>query len=158
MKTDNWLNQNRSLGILLLRIFVGLRLLYGVVDNIVSWAKMMEFSIFLGNFGFPFPTVSAVICVYSQFIAGIFILFGYKIRFFSSIMVFNFLVALFFVHIPIKDTVEAMTPALSILFICLTFIFTGAEKYSLDWLISRRYERSSKSEVPIKKTIPAQRF
>lgn len=120
------------IGIFLLRIFVGLRLLYGVIDNIISWEKMMEFSGFLELNGFPFPTISAVLSVYAQFICGILILTGFKIRFASLIMVFNFLIALLFVHLKANHSIEVMTPALAMLFGSLTFLFTGADKISLD--------------------------
>ncbi|MBT8220441.1 MAG: hypothetical protein KJP00_11475, partial [Bacteroidia bacterium] len=40
----SFLDKNRQIGILLLRIFVGFRILYGVIDNIFSWKKMIEFS------------------------------------------------------------------------------------------------------------------
>lgn len=140
MKTGKEFNAKRSLGILLLRIFIGLRLLYGVIDNIASWEKMLEFSFFLESFRFPLPVVSAILSVYAQFFAGIFILLGYKIRFFSLIMILNFLIALVFVHLPAKDSIEAMTPALALLFVCLSFLFTGAEDYSLERYFQRRKE------------------
>ena len=92
----------------------------------------MEFSDFLENFNFPFPTVSAVISVYFQFLAAISILIGFHLRTFALVMIFNFLIALLFVHLPLKDSIEGMTPALAILFSCLTLLFTGAQKYSLD--------------------------
>ena len=134
---------NVDIGILVLRIFIGSRLLYGVIDNILSWEKMMEFSGFLQNFDFPFPTVSAVVSVFFQFLAAISILLGFHLRVFALIMVINFIVALLFVHLPLKDSVEGMTPALAILFSCITFFFTGAQKYSLDfyfWGVKRRPE------------------
>ncbi|MBK6266119.1 DoxX family protein [Marivirga sp. S37H4] len=129
-KTDEYLDRNWQIGILLLRIFIGLRLLYGVVDNIISWQQMIEFSIFLENNGFPFPLMSAVTSVYVQFIGGLLILLGYKIRVTSFILIINFLVA-FIVHLLANDTVEGMTPALAMLFGCLTFLFTGPGKLSV---------------------------
>lgn len=126
------LQSKKHLGILLLRIFIGTRLLYGVIDNILSWERMMEFSHFLQQNGFPFPTANAVISVYVQFVGAILILIGFKIRLASFVLVINFLIALIFVHISIGDTIEGMTGALAMLFGCLTFLFTGADKISLD--------------------------
>ena len=116
----------------MLRLFIGGRLLYGVIDNILNWEKMMEFSDFLQNLNFPLPTVSAVLSVSFQFLAAMSILLGYHIRLFALIMALNFVVALVFVHLPLEDSVEGMTPALAMLFSCLTFFFTGAQKYSID--------------------------
>lgn len=127
-KLNQWLISNKDLGILFLRLFVGLRLFYGVIDNVLSWDRMMEFSEFLHGQGFPLPLVSAVVSVYAQFICSIFILIGYKIRFASFIMIANFLVALWMVHR--NDTVEGMTPPLAMLFGSLTFLFAGAGKFS----------------------------
>ncbi len=129
-KIEQFFENNKSIGVFLLRIFIGLRLFYGVIDNVVSWDKMLEFSKFLEVNNFPLPIGCAVISVYLQFFGSIFILLGYKIRLASFVLIINFLVALVFVHFKINDTVEGMTPALAMLFGCLTLLFTGAGKYS----------------------------
>ena len=129
--TEKYLDSKKYWGIFLLRIFVSLRLLYGVIDNIFSWERMIEFSNFLQHYNFPIPIVSANVSVYVQFICAILILIGYKIRIASFILIINFLVALIFVHIIGNDTIEGMTGALAMLFGCLTFIFTGAGKISV---------------------------
>jgi len=131
-KIQTYLDSNKQIGILILRLFVGLRLLYGVVDNIFSWEKMVEFSKFLEANDFPFPITSSLFSVYVQFLGGILILIGYKIRLASFVLIINFLIALLFVHLKASDSVEGMTPALAMLFGCLTFLFTGADKLSID--------------------------
>lgn len=131
-KIEAFLEANQAIGILLLRIFIGGRLLYGVIDNVVSWERMVEFSIFLEANHFPIPIISAVTSVYVQFFGAISILLGFRLRFASFLLVINFLVALIFVHFRVNDTIEGMTPALAMLFGCLTLLFTGAEKISLE--------------------------
>jgi len=131
-KLENFLKPKWDIGVFLLRIFVGLRLLWGVIDNIISWEKMMEFASFLEAHHFPLPTVSAIFSVTVQFICGLLVLIGFKIRIASIILALNFIIALLFVHIKSGDTVEGMTPALAMLFGSLTFIFTGAGKISID--------------------------
>ena len=126
-----------ALGILLLRIFIGSRLLYGVIDNIMSWERMVEFSKFLEANHFPLPLISAVTSVYIQFIGGLLILLGYKLRIASGILVINFVIALIAVHFAANDTVEGMTPALAMLFGCLTLFFTGPDKLSLHHYLSQ---------------------
>ncbi|MFN2457984.1 MAG: DoxX family protein [Chitinophagaceae bacterium] len=106
------------------------RLIYGVIDNILHWEKMLEFEQFLNQFKFPLPLISAVVSVYAQFIAGILILIGWKIRWAAFVMIINLLVALVMVHR--NDTVEQMTRALAILFCCVLFLFYGSGRYSLD--------------------------
>ena len=128
---EKWLAANRHFGIFFLRLFVGLRLLYGVVDNVLSWEKMLEFSAFLESNDFPVPLICAVTSVYVQFIGSLLILLGYKIRLASFVLVINFLVALL-LHIRAGDSIEGMTPALAMLFGSLTFMFTGAGKIALE--------------------------
>ena len=114
-----------------------LRLLYGVIDNIISWDKMVEFSHFLDAQHFPVPLVSAVISVYAQFFCGLCILLGFKIKIAALIMVLNFIIAIAFFHFRINDSIEGMTPALAMLFGSLTLLFTGAGYYSLSYKISK---------------------
>jgi putative oxidoreductase len=127
---DRFFKQHKDIGILLLRVFVGGRLLYGVLDNILSWKQMLEFRDFLQLFHFPMPLVSAVVSVYAQALSGLAILFGWKIRWAALLMIFNFSIALVMVHR--GQTVEQMTPALAMLFGSLLFLFTGAGRYSFD--------------------------
>lgn len=138
--TSNFLETNSGVGILLLRIFIGGRLLYGVIDNVISWERMLEFAAFLQANDFLVPVFSAVVSVYVQFLGALFILAGFRIRWASFILAVNFLIALIAVHLRAGDTVEGMTPALAMLFGCLTLLFTGAEQISLD-----HYLRSEKS-------------
>jgi len=120
------------LGLLFLRLFIGVRLFYGVIDNILSWEQMIEFSSFLESFGFPLPVISAVVSVYVQFLGSLAILFGFKIRIASFFIAINFLIAMMMVHIPAGDTFEAMTPPLAMLFGATTFLFLGAGKIAVE--------------------------
>ena len=124
-----WLDQNKDVGVLLLRAFVGLRLIYGVTDNVISWEHMKAFEGFLAANSFPLPLISAVLSVYAQLICGLMILIGFHIRIAAFIMVINFLIALVMVHR--TDTVEGMTPALAMLFSSLLFLFYGAGKIAV---------------------------
>jgi putative oxidoreductase len=129
MPLVNWLEKNKDIGILLLRMFIGIRLVYGVADNVFSWHHMMAFEEFLDAKGFPIPLISAVLSVYAQFIAGILIITGFQIRIASCVMIVNFMIALVMVHR--HDSFEVMTPALSMLFANLLFLFQGAGRFSL---------------------------
>lgn len=107
---------------------------------------MLEFSAFLQNFGFPSPVFSAIASVYFQFLAAIAIILGFKIRPFCILMVLNFFIAIIFVHFASGDTIEGMTPAFAMLFSCLTFIFTGAGKFSFD----NYFYRQNRKEETVK--------
>ena len=125
-----WFDSRKDVGVLLLRLFVGVRLIYGVIDNVISWEHMIRFRDFLEQFNFPLPLVSAVVSVYAQLLAGLMFIVGWKIRWAAILMIINFLVALVMVHW--GEKLESMTPALAILFISILFLFQGAGKYSLD--------------------------
>ena len=125
-----WLRINQDVGVLLLRLFIGLRLIYGVLDNILHWEKMLEFRDFLHQFGFPVPLASAVISVYGQFIAAVLIILGLKIRYAALVLIVNFTVA--WLMVDRHGSIETMTPALAILFCAILFLFQGGGKFSLD--------------------------
>jgi putative oxidoreductase len=125
-----WLIRNQSLGILILRLFVGIRLIYGVIDNILSWDRMLEFEGFLTKVGFPFPLLCAVVSVYAQFIAGVLYIIGWKIRYAALLMIFNFSVA--WIMVDRFGSVEQMTPALSMLFCSVLFLFEGAGRIAAE--------------------------
>jgi putative oxidoreductase len=128
----SWLNHNQSIGIFILRLFVGLRLIYGVIDNILSWDRMLEFEGFLTKVGFPFPLVCAVVSVYAQFVAGVLYIIGWKIRYAALLMIFNFSVA--WIMVDRFGSIEQMTPALSMLFCSVLFLFIGAGKIAAEKL------------------------
>ncbi len=69
-----WLNRNKDVGVLLLRLFIGVWLIYGVQDNILHWNRMLEFEKFLNTFNFPFPLVCAVVSIYAQAVAAVMII------------------------------------------------------------------------------------
>ena len=131
-KLDYYFTQRKDIGITILRLFIGGRLAYGAVDNVVSWPRMIEFADFLRPFGFPFPVASAVISAYAQFICGLLLLIGYKLRYAAAAMVVNFIIAVLFVHVSRGDSVEQTTPALALLFGSLTLLFTGAGRWAID--------------------------
>ena len=124
-----WFERNRDWGIFLLRLFIGSRLVYGVLDNVVSWEHMLKFRDFLKQFHFPFPFFCAVVSVYLQLFAGIMIVTGWGIRFASILMIINFMVALIMVHR--NDPIETMTAPLAILFASVLFLFQGAGRISI---------------------------
>jgi putative oxidoreductase len=125
----HWLERNKDVGIFLLRAFTGIRLVYGVADNVLSWKHMQLFEQFLAANHFPLPIVSAVVSVYAQLICGIMIIVGYHIRIAALIMIFNFLVALVMVHR--NDSFEGMTPALAMLLSCIVFLFYGPGRVAI---------------------------
>jgi putative oxidoreductase len=118
-----------DLGLLVLRLFAGFRLIYGVQDNVFSWDHMLAFRDFLQAHHFPWPLGAAMVSVYAQLLAGIGLVLGWQTRYAAGLMTFNFLVALVMVHR--GQSVEAMTPALAMLFISISLLFQGPGRYAL---------------------------
>ena len=121
--------KNTDAGLLILRVFLGIRLLYGVQDNILHWHHMKTFEVFLADHQFPLPLVSAIVSVYAQAIAGVLFLIGWQVRWAALVMVFNFLVALVMVHW--RQTFEQMTTVLFMLVSSLVLLVSGCGNYSL---------------------------
>lgn len=112
-----------------MHLLMGLRHIYGVLDNLFYWDLMLEFKTLLSQFHFPFPFLSAILSVYAQLIAGLMTFAGWKIRLSALVMVINFLVALLIIQW--DDSLKQMTPPLALLFSSLLFIFYSAGSYSL---------------------------
>ena len=126
----DWFKRNKDVGLLLLRLFIGIRLIYGVQDNILHWPQMKEFEAFLRQYQFPLPLASAVVSVYVQALAGILFILGWKIRWACILMVINFTVAIIMVHL--GQSFEEMTAVLYMLITSLALLFTGAGKYPVE--------------------------
>ncbi len=125
-----------DVGLLLLRLVVGARLVAGTVDNVASWAQMEEFAAFLGGFGVPSPLAAAVVSVAVQFAGGILLALGAATRPVAALLAVNFAVALGLVHR--ADTVEGAFPAAVILAASVLFALGGAGRWSVDAAWARR--------------------
>ncbi|MEQ8304158.1 MAG: DoxX family protein [Cyclobacteriaceae bacterium] len=119
-------------GLLLLRLIFGTRIVYGVIDNVLSWEQMIEFQNFLSANGFPFPLFCAVTSVYIQLLAGLSWFVGYQTRIASTLMIFNFLVAIIGFHLAQGDSYLGTAPALHLLTISILLLLTGPGAISVD--------------------------
>jgi putative oxidoreductase len=102
--------RHRELAPFFLRVVVGVHLVYGTVDNVISWARMHEFAEFRSAKGFPLPRAGAVVSAWSQFLCGIAFVLGIWVRPAAAIMIVNFLAALAIAHR--GDAYPAIVPAL----------------------------------------------
>ena len=123
-------------GLLLLRLVTGGFLIYQSHDNVFSAARMDEFVKFLTQFGFVYPELMAPLSVYAQFAAGIAFVLGLFTRWFGLITCFNFIVAVWMVHM--NDPVPGIWPAAILVFLGLYFGLRGSGRYGIDALIERR--------------------
>lgn len=121
-----------AVGLLLIRIVFGFRLIYGTADNIFSWERMLEFEGFLASNGFPFPIVSAVVSVYAQFVAGTCWAFGFYTRAAALLMIVNFLVAIVGFHLANEDSYLNTAPAIHLLCVAILLLLAGPGKFAIN--------------------------
>ncbi len=117
-------------GPLFIRLIVGYRLVWGTADNVFSYARMLEFSEFLGGHGVPWPLFAAFVSAYAQFICGLLFILGAYTRLAAGVMLVNFAVALLLVHIgqPFLDNYDAL-----VMLFGAAFLFVhGAGRASVD--------------------------
>src|ERR1041384_7038908 len=97
MRKFLFLASAQSLGdftLLLLRLFVGLFLIWGVWDNVTSTARMQEFAAFLGQHGFASPRLMAPVSVYLQLAIGLGFILGLFTRWAGILCAIHFAIAI----------------------------------------------------------------
>ena len=115
---------------LVIRVLVGVHLIHGTQDNLLSWARMLEFRDFLAAQGFPVPLVCAVVSVVAQFTCGVLLLAGAFTRWAAAVMLVNFAVALLAVHL--GHPYPAWFPAWVMWAGSLSLLVSGAGAWSID--------------------------
>lgn len=116
--------------LLLMRIFVGLFLIWGVWDNITEQARMQEFIEFLRQHGFASPKIMAPLSVYVQFFVGIAFVLGVFTRWAGILCVINFVVAIAMVDR--FGGMRGIFPSGCLVAIGLYLATHGAGRFSLD--------------------------
>jgi putative oxidoreductase len=116
--------------LLLLRVFVGLFLIWGVWDNITDAARMREFVEFLRKFRFPTPELLAPLSVYVQFLVGLAFIAGLFTRWAGVLCAINFVVAIAMVDR--FGGMRGVFPSGCLVLIGLYLATYGAGRFSLD--------------------------
>lgn len=132
-----------SYGILFLRFAIGVFLIYGVQDNIIHWDRMLEFRDFLQAHGMLVPLFAAHLSVYVQFLCGLMLLAGAKVRLAGLLMILNFTVAILLVHL--GQTFPEYYPAAQLIAVGFFFLFNGAGPVTLDAWIARKRRDDKRS-------------
>ena len=126
---------------LFLRLLIGIFIIHGVQDNMLSSERMEEFEKFLAARGVPAAAAAARLSVYAQFICGVSILLGAWIRLAAIPFIINFIAAILIAHL--GDTFRGMFPALTMIAAGFFFLFHGAGKLSVDELLERRAQNTN---------------
>lgn len=127
---------------LFIRLVVGFHLIYGVIDNVVSHARMVEFIQYLNIHHVPY-SIAAYLSVYAQLVCGVCFILGCFQRVTAFIMILNFVFALLIAHL--GDSYNNLFPALFMLASSLSLFFSGAGKLSLDQYRFRQFRSKRKS-------------
>jgi putative oxidoreductase len=122
--------------LLALRLFIGIFLIWGVWDNIVSAERMQEFVGFLAKFKFPAPELMARVSVWAQFLIGLSFVSGLLTRWAALLCIINFAVAIAMVDR--FAGVRGAFPSACLIAIGLYLATHGAGRFSLDSLLMRR--------------------
>ena len=85
--------RHTDIAVLLLRLYLGGFLIWGVWDNITSAERMAEFAGFLTAIGSPLPELAAPVSVGAQFLVGVLLIPGVLTRWAGMLLAVNFLVA-----------------------------------------------------------------
>ena len=129
---ERWSARRANLGLLLLRLAVGVHLVYMTQDNVRSWERLLEFRDFLAHHGFMFPLACAMLSVAAQFVGGGLLALGLYTRVAGLLVAINFAVAIWMVVG--KQAYPAAFPALMLVAAALCLMFTGPGRWSLDRL------------------------
>ena len=133
MRKFVFLNSAQRFGdftLLLLRVFVGLFLIWGVWDNVTSPERMHEFQEFLGKHGFAAPALMAPLSVYTQLLVGLAFVLGLFTRWAGILCAINFLVAI--VMIEHHGGMRGIFPSGCLVVIGLYLATHGAGQLSAD--------------------------
>jgi putative oxidoreductase len=116
--------------LLLMRVFVGLFLIWGVWDNITSPERMREFASFLAKNDFPSPEILAPLSAYTQLLVGCGFVLGVFTRWAGILCVITFVVAIAMVdrHLGFRGTF----PSGCLVVIGLYLATHGAGRFSVD--------------------------
>jgi putative oxidoreductase len=135
--------------LLLLRVFVGLFLIWGVWDNITDPARMREFVEFLRTHHFASPGLLAPVSVYAQFLIGVAFVLGLFTRWAGILCIINFVVAIAMVDR--FGGMRGVFPSACLVFIGLYLATHGAGRFSLDASLKANETPRSSGGVRLKK-------
>lgn len=112
-----------------------LRLAFGVHLLYYSWEPVTNLSAgenagFLKALGILFPELMSWVYMLTEFVGGIFLIIGFKVRLVAVPLIVTFIIASFVVHggDPYQDAFQAF----QMLAVSLFFFFNGAGKPSID--------------------------
>ena len=129
-----------SFGLLLIRVVLGAVFMFHGSQKLLGWwdgPGMEGFTKMIEGFEIPMPQVGAYLSALTELIGGALLLVGFLTRLAAIPVVFNMLVAIYFVHWGSFALPDGMEYALTLAIVAAALIFTGAGKFSIDALLWR---------------------
>lgn len=130
---------NVSLALLLIRFVVGFSIMmHGYPKLIGGVARWKGIGSAMNNLGIEFaPVIFGFLAMFSEFFGGLALMLGLFTRIASSGLAFTMMVAMVS-HISRGDPFGKVSHPMELLVVFIGIILTGAGKYSVDSLISRK--------------------
>ena len=135
--------------LLLMRVFVGLFLVWNVWDNVTSHEQMAAFADFLGKHGFPSPRLLAPLSVYLQLAIGVAFVLGLFTRWAGLLCAIHFAVAIAMVDH--HGGMRGIFPSGCLAIIGLYMATYGAGRFSIDAALRANELPRSTGGVRLKK-------
>jgi putative oxidoreductase len=135
--------------LLLMRLFVGLFLVWGVWDNITDAARMREFVDFLRQHHFASPELMARLSVYTQLVVGVAFILGLFTRWAGVLCVVHFAVAIAMVDH--AGGMRGIFPSGCLVVIGFYLATYGAGRYSFDTALKANEVPRGNSGVRLKR-------
>ncbi|HET7812664.1 MAG TPA: DoxX family protein [Steroidobacteraceae bacterium] len=138
-----------DLALLLMRLFVGLFLVWSVWDNVTSRERMDEFIHFLATHGFPAPRLLAPLSVYLQLAIGAAFVLGLFTRWAGVLCAIHFGIAI--VMVDHHGGMRGIFPSGCLVVIGLYLATYGAGRFSVDAALRANEVPRSAGSVRLKK-------
>lgn len=126
--------KNTDIGLLIFRVSISVLMLTHGFPKLLRFFGPEEI-----NFADPFglgETITFGLAVFAEFVCAVFVLFGFLTRFSAIPIVLTMAVAAFIIHA--TDGFGKQELPIAYMFSFLFFVFSGAGKYSIDFLIQNK--------------------
>lgn len=126
--------KNTDIGLLIFRVSISVLMLTHGFPKLLKFFGPEEI-----NFADPFglgQTITFGLAVFAEFVCAVFVLFGFLTRFSAIPIVLTMAVAAFIIHA--TDGFGKQELPIAYMFSFLFFVFSGAGKYSIDFLIQNK--------------------
>lgn len=136
--------------LLLMRVFVGLFLIWAVWDDFTSHERMQEYAAFLAQHKFPNPAIFAPVSVYLQLLVGLAFILGLFTRWAGLLCAIHFAIAIALVDR--HGGMRGIFPSGCLVVIGLYLATRGAGLISIDTVLrANEMPRAKATGVRLKK-------